>query len=100
MATNGKNENVGKHLRLHPVTAIMALFDEDVSPWVGSMQSRYVDEHTDLDGDGYGVLYETGPATFHDVTLDASGVVTVTPEGTITEVRVTDAHGNQGATTL
>jgi choline dehydrogenase-like flavoprotein len=58
-----KNENVGKHLRLHPVTALMALFDEDVSPWVGSMQSRYVDEHTDLDGDGYGVLYETGPAT-------------------------------------
>ena len=37
--------------------------DEPVDPWVGAMQSRYVDELTDLDGDGYGVLFETAPLT-------------------------------------
>ena len=35
--------------------------DELVEPWVGAMQSRYVDAQTDLDGDGYGVLFETAP---------------------------------------
>jgi choline dehydrogenase-like flavoprotein len=58
-----RNPNIGKHLRLHPATVVWGLMDEDVPPWVGSMQSRYVDQHKNLDGDGYGVLYETGPAT-------------------------------------
>ncbi|WP_183098150.1 GMC family oxidoreductase N-terminal domain-containing protein [Nocardioides pelophilus] len=57
------NPNVGRHLRLHPATAIWGLMDEPVEPWVGAMQSRYVDALTDLDGDGYGVLYETAPIT-------------------------------------
>ncbi len=56
------NPSIGRYLRLHPATAVWGLMDEDVEPWVGSMQSRYVDHHKDL-GDGYGVLYETGPAT-------------------------------------
>jgi len=57
------NPNVGRHLRLHPATVVWGLMDEEVRPWEGSMQSRYVDVHQNLDGDGYGVLYETGPAT-------------------------------------
>jgi choline dehydrogenase-like flavoprotein len=37
--------------------------EEPVDGWVGAMQSRYVDALTDLDGDGYGVLFETAPLT-------------------------------------
>lgn len=58
-----RNPNVGSHLRLHPATAVWGLMDEVVEPWVGAMQSRYVNAMTDLDGDGYGVLYETAPTT-------------------------------------
>ncbi|WP_109509028.1 GMC family oxidoreductase N-terminal domain-containing protein [Nocardioides speluncae] len=57
------NPNIGRYLRLHPVSVVWGRFDDRVEPWVGSMQSRYVDELRDLDGDGYGVLFETGPAT-------------------------------------
>jgi choline dehydrogenase-like flavoprotein len=57
------NRNVGKHLRLHPATAVWARYDEDVLPWTGPPQSRYSKEHRDLDGEGYGVIYETAPIT-------------------------------------
>lgn len=57
------NPNIGRHLRLHPATAVWGRMDEPVRGWVGSMQSRYVDALTDLDGKGYGVLYETAPLT-------------------------------------
>lgn len=57
------NPNVGRHLRLHPATAVWGRMDEPVDGWVGAMQSRYVDAMTDLDGKGYGVLYETAPLT-------------------------------------
>lgn len=56
------NPTIGRHLRLHPATVVWGRMAEPVLPWTGSMQSRYSDEHIDLDGDGYGVLYETGPA--------------------------------------
>lgn len=56
------NPNIGTHLRLHPATAVWAEFDEDVRPWEGAMQSRYSAEHADLDGSGYGVVYETAAA--------------------------------------
>jgi long-chain-alcohol oxidase len=54
------NENVGRYLRLHPTTAVLAFFDEEIRPWEGTLQALYSDEHADLDG-GYGVRYETGP---------------------------------------
>lgn len=56
------NSNIGKHLRLHPATAVWAEFDERVVPWEGAMQSRYSREHADQDGSGYGVVYETAAA--------------------------------------
>ena len=49
---------VGRHLRLHPVAATLAVFDEEVRPWEGTMQAIYSDEHRDLD-EGYGLKYET-----------------------------------------
>jgi choline dehydrogenase-like flavoprotein len=57
------NPNVGRHLRLHPATALWGRMEEPVDSWVGAMQSRYVDKMTDLDGNGYGVLFETAPLT-------------------------------------
>ncbi|MEZ0578051.1 GMC family oxidoreductase N-terminal domain-containing protein [Nocardioides sp. MH1] len=57
------NRNIGKNLRLHPATAVWARYEEDVLPWTGPPQSRYSKEHRDLDGEGYGVIYETAPIT-------------------------------------
>ena len=53
------NANIGRHLRLHPASAVWAGMDEMVRPWEGGIQTRYSTEHADLDGDGYGVVYET-----------------------------------------
>ena len=33
-----------------------------MNPWEGALQTRYCNEHADLDGEGYGVIYETGPS--------------------------------------
>ncbi|WP_106402592.1 GMC family oxidoreductase N-terminal domain-containing protein [Actinocorallia populi] len=52
---------IGRHLRLHPATAVWGLFDEEIRPWEGGMQTRYSSQDSDLDGNGYGVIYETGP---------------------------------------
>jgi choline dehydrogenase-like flavoprotein len=52
------NPNIGKHLRLHPVTVVWGVFEEELRPWHGTMQAIYSDEHRYLDG-GYGVKYET-----------------------------------------
>ncbi|WJR34201.1 GMC family oxidoreductase N-terminal domain-containing protein [Mycobacteroides immunogenum] len=57
------NPNIGRHLRMHPLAVVWGRANYDVPPWEGSMQSRYSDHHADLDGHGYGVLYETGPMT-------------------------------------
>jgi choline dehydrogenase-like flavoprotein len=54
------NQNVGRHLHLHPVTGVSALFDEDVRPWTGTIQALYSDQHADIEH-GYGLKYETGP---------------------------------------
>ncbi len=52
---------VGKYLRLHPVTAVWARFEERIEPWTGFVQTRYSDQFADLDGDGYGLKFETAP---------------------------------------
>ncbi len=61
-----RNPNIGMHLKLHPVTAVFGVFDEELKPWEGVMQALYSDQHRYLDG-GYGVKYETAanhPALF------------------------------------
>ncbi|MFD3509353.1 GMC family oxidoreductase N-terminal domain-containing protein [Nocardia sp. NPDC058666] len=55
------NKNIGKHLRLHPAAAVFGVFEEQIRPWEGALQARISREHADLDGNGYGVIYETGP---------------------------------------
>jgi long-chain-alcohol oxidase len=52
------NSNIGRHLHLHPTMGVIAIFDEEIRPWEGTMQALYSDEHRDLT-DGYGLKYET-----------------------------------------
>lgn len=61
-----ENDNIGKHLKLHPVAPAMAIFEHEVRPWEGVMQALYSDQHRDLDN-GYGVKYETPPTQPHIV---------------------------------
>ena len=53
-----QNPNIGKHLKLHPASAVFGVFDEELKPWEGVMQALYSDEHRNLH-DGYGLKYET-----------------------------------------
>ena len=32
------NRNIGKHLRLHPVTVVWGMFDEEIRPWHGTIR--------------------------------------------------------------
>jgi choline dehydrogenase-like flavoprotein len=56
-----KNPNIGKNLRLHPATAVWGVFDEEVRGWGGTLQAVYSDQFADLDGEGYGLKFETAP---------------------------------------
>lgn len=55
--------HVGKHLHLHPAATALGLFGEVVAPWEGTPSARYSDADANLDGNGFGVLYETMPLT-------------------------------------
>jgi long-chain-alcohol oxidase len=51
---------LGRHLALHPATAVLAVMNEDVRPWTGTVQAHYSDQFADLD-QGYGFKFETAP---------------------------------------
>ncbi len=53
-----RNENIGRHLHLHPVSNVCGVLEEEIRPWEGTMQAIYSDEHRFLTGN-YGVKYET-----------------------------------------
>lgn len=53
--------HLGRHLKLHPTTALVAEFDEPIESWHGAMQSALCDRFSDLD-DGYGATIEVAPA--------------------------------------
>jgi choline dehydrogenase-like flavoprotein len=53
-----RNDHIGRHLHLHPVSNVCGVFDEELRPWEGTMQAIYSDEHRALTGQ-YGVKYET-----------------------------------------
>ncbi len=53
------NRNVGKHLRLHPVTLVTGIFpDRDVLPFEGSIMTSVSTVSENLDENGYGVKLE------------------------------------------
>ncbi|MCB9765146.1 MAG: GMC family oxidoreductase [Alphaproteobacteria bacterium] len=51
------NDHVGRHLRLHPASAVCAKFDEPIRHWWGVSQGYYVDRWEE------GFLLETGTVT-------------------------------------
>ena len=51
---------LGRHLALHPATAVLADMGRDVRPWTGTVQAHYSDQFADLDS-GYGFKFETAP---------------------------------------
>jgi choline dehydrogenase-like flavoprotein len=53
-----ENPHIGRHLRLHPVSNVCGVFDEEIRPWEGTMQAIYSDQHSHLTAN-YGVKYET-----------------------------------------
>jgi long-chain-alcohol oxidase len=53
-----RNQHIGKHLHLHPVSNVCGVFGEDIRPWEGTMQAIYSDQHRGITGN-FGVKYET-----------------------------------------
>jgi choline dehydrogenase-like flavoprotein len=53
-----RNEHIGRHLHLHPVSNVSGVFREEIRPWEGTMQAVYSDQFRFLSGN-YGVKYET-----------------------------------------
>jgi choline dehydrogenase-like flavoprotein len=51
---------LGRHLALHPATALLADMHEEVRPWTGTVQAHYSDQFADLH-EGYGCKFETAP---------------------------------------
>lgn len=57
-----RNPNLGRHLRLHPVTAPIGIYDEPVPSWQDKPQTRLIDAFADLDGREFGYRLEVAPA--------------------------------------
>ena len=55
------NPNIGRHLRLHPVAVVFALYDEPIEPWKGTPQSVLSDHFARLTG-RHGFRLELMPA--------------------------------------
>ena len=53
-----RNEHIGRHLHLHPVSNVCGIFEEEIRPWEGTMQAIYSDEFRNMTGN-YGVKFET-----------------------------------------
>lgn len=54
------NPNIGRYLRLHPHLNVFAEYEDDLESWDQSSMP-YSAEHSDLDGNGYGVRYVGQP---------------------------------------
>lgn len=52
------NRHIGRHLHLHPVSMLAAVWDADVRPWEGAILTAVVNEFENLSGDGYGAKLE------------------------------------------
>jgi choline dehydrogenase-like flavoprotein len=55
-----ENRHIGRHLHLHPTSALVGLYPDKVYPWKGVMQSAYSD-HGYITG-SYGYKLEVAPA--------------------------------------
>jgi len=55
-----QHPQIGKNLYLHPTVPIIGLYEEECTPWFGSMMSAVSNEFTELNGH-YGFKMETPP---------------------------------------
>ena len=55
-----KNNHLGQHLKLHPVSGVAGKFSEEQRPWAGTMQGIYSDDNLFMK-DNYGYLLEGLP---------------------------------------
>lgn len=55
------NFHVGRHLTLHPTTAIASFFPEPIRAWQGAPQTILCDQWSFLNGSPYGVRLEVAP---------------------------------------
>ncbi|ORY89290.1 long chain fatty alcohol oxidase [Leucosporidium creatinivorum] len=53
-----KNPRIGKNLRLHPVTGVTGFYDEDITPWEGSIMTAVSTVQENIDGSHHGVKIE------------------------------------------
>jgi choline dehydrogenase-like flavoprotein len=53
-----KNKHIGKNLKLHPVSIIGAIHDEETRPWDGGILTAVVSSLENLDGKGHGTKLE------------------------------------------
>ncbi|KAF2843546.1 long-chain fatty alcohol dehydrogenase [Patellaria atrata CBS 101060] len=61
------NPQIGRNLKLHPVSLMGGIHKEETKPWEGSIITAVVHEFDNLDGAGHGVKIETSvgqPASF------------------------------------
>jgi len=56
-----REKNIGKHLRLHPTTAVAASFDNNIDAWRGAPQTVEVSKFLNLEGTGHGFWLEAVP---------------------------------------
>jgi choline dehydrogenase-like flavoprotein len=61
LRSGARNPHVGRHLRLHAGFGVAGIYEEELRPWEGTLQSVYSDQFRDLDGRGYGVKLVTIP---------------------------------------
>lgn len=54
-----RNSHIGKHLKVHPVAFMGAIYDEEIRPWEGGILTSVVTEFDNLDGHGHGVKLES-----------------------------------------
>jgi choline dehydrogenase-like flavoprotein len=56
-----QSAHLGRHLHLHPTTALSAEFDAPVDPWLGPMQTALCDRLSASE-DGFGATIESAPS--------------------------------------
>lgn len=54
-----RNRNIGKHLKLHPISAIFGVWDDDTEPYNHSIMTSICSQTADLDGKAHGARIET-----------------------------------------
>jgi choline dehydrogenase-like flavoprotein len=58
MRSGLKNRHIGKNLKIHPVSTLGSIYDEEIRPWEGGILTSVVTTFENLDGQGHGVKLE------------------------------------------